>query len=254
MDLHVNEMFGPTYQGEGRSVGRRCVFLRLAKCNLNCVWCDTPYTWAYSQRKAALHREGKVYDIKQESQKMPPEEVVAALRDLDRSNPNLVVISGGEPMMQQAGIAEVVGAMSSTLFEIETAGTIAPINELLREYSSFGPTLSQVRYNVSPKLASSGNSLKERRVWESLFAFEKYYDAIFKFVVTKDTWIEDVAEITAIQTHLNLHSSRIYIMPEGTTRQGQIESMEFFADSVLDIGWNLTPRLHTLIWGDERAR
>ena len=43
--LEVSEIFGLTIQGEGPSVGRRAVFLRLRRCNLACDWCDTRYTW-----------------------------------------------------------------------------------------------------------------------------------------------------------------------------------------------------------------
>jgi organic radical activating enzyme len=39
-DLVVSEIFGPTVQGEGTSMGRRCGFLRLGGCNLDCAWCD----------------------------------------------------------------------------------------------------------------------------------------------------------------------------------------------------------------------
>ena len=35
-------------QGEGHSIGTPTVFLRLALCNLTCVWCDTKYTWDWA--------------------------------------------------------------------------------------------------------------------------------------------------------------------------------------------------------------
>ena len=31
-------------QGEGRNMGRPCVFVRFAGCNLACPWCDTDVT------------------------------------------------------------------------------------------------------------------------------------------------------------------------------------------------------------------
>ena len=34
-----------TIQGEGDMVGVPTTFIRLHYCNLNCQWCDTPYTW-----------------------------------------------------------------------------------------------------------------------------------------------------------------------------------------------------------------
>ena len=56
--LVVAEVFGPTFQGEGPSAGRRAMFLRLGRCNLDCAWCDTPYTWDWSRFDPAveLHR------------------------------------------------------------------------------------------------------------------------------------------------------------------------------------------------------
>src|SRR5262245_52198924 len=56
--LVVSEVFGPTWQGEGPSIGRRCGFVRLGRCNLACTWCDTPYTWDWERYDPAkeLHR------------------------------------------------------------------------------------------------------------------------------------------------------------------------------------------------------
>jgi len=34
-----------TLQGEGISTGKPSIFVRLSGCNLQCIWCDTPYTW-----------------------------------------------------------------------------------------------------------------------------------------------------------------------------------------------------------------
>ena len=34
-------------QGEGPSMGMPVAFMRLSRCNLACVWCDTAYTWHF---------------------------------------------------------------------------------------------------------------------------------------------------------------------------------------------------------------
>ena len=40
--LQVIEVF-TSLQGESTQAGRKCFFIRLEKCNLSCVYCDTGY-------------------------------------------------------------------------------------------------------------------------------------------------------------------------------------------------------------------
>jgi hypothetical protein len=46
----IAEKFG-SVQGEGPWTGQRCVFVRFSRCNLKCSWCDTKYTWDWTQYK-----------------------------------------------------------------------------------------------------------------------------------------------------------------------------------------------------------
>ena len=48
--LRVSELFY-SIQGEGPTLGKPSVFIRLAGCNLECVWCDTKYSWLFSQNR-----------------------------------------------------------------------------------------------------------------------------------------------------------------------------------------------------------
>ena len=66
--LVVSEVFGPTVQGEGPSLGKRAAFLRLGRCNLDCAWCDTPFTWKWDE-----------YDPAVELRERPVDEVVAEI-------------------------------------------------------------------------------------------------------------------------------------------------------------------------------
>ena len=43
--LFINEVFGPTIQGEGPQIGQPTWFVRFAGCDLRCSWCDTKYSW-----------------------------------------------------------------------------------------------------------------------------------------------------------------------------------------------------------------
>ena len=86
--VNVNEIFGPTIQGEGPSTGVRCMFLRVSGCNLTCSWCDTPYTWDWKGQN------GEVWDKESETHAMSVYDIIQRLTG---SGVKLVVISGGLP-------------------------------------------------------------------------------------------------------------------------------------------------------------
>ena len=94
--INVNEIFGPTIQGEGIHTGVRVGFLRLAGCNLSCSWCDTPYSWDWSR-----------YDRNEESHKRLISEVAEELKAMKVSR---LILTGGEPMMQQWAFKSIQAA------------------------------------------------------------------------------------------------------------------------------------------------
>ena len=117
-------------QGEGIDVGREVIFLRLAKCNLACVWCDTEFD---------TYTEMSLYEI--------VEKMVALARE---HQVNHAVITGGEPLFRSHDdLAELIKSLKEVGFTItiETNGTILP-------FVSMDVDL----FSVSPKLKSSGNS------------------------------------------------------------------------------------------------
>jgi len=68
-------------QGESSYAGLPCIFVRLAGCNLRCVWCDSEYTFTGGKRMT-------LDDIEQEVQRLSP-------------GGGLVEITGGEPLLQE---------------------------------------------------------------------------------------------------------------------------------------------------------
>jgi 7-carboxy-7-deazaguanine synthase len=226
--LLVAELFGPTLQGEGPSVGQRALFIRLSGCNLDCSWCDTPYTWDWTR-----------FDQAAESSEMTVAEVVGWVRARDG---DLVVITGGEPLMQRGSLVPLVAALHGLgrRMEIETDGTIPPGADLVETVD---------RFNVSPKLAGSGVHEQRRIRPLALRALRDCGKAVFKFVVSGNS---DVAELVGLQARYGLKP--VWVMPEGTTAQSVLAGMRALAAPALEHGWNLTPRLHVLLWGDERGR
>lgn len=224
--LVVSEVFGPTWQGEGPSVGRIAGFVRLGRCNLACSYCDTPYSWDWER-----------YDASEELREMGHEEILARL---DEMGVGTVVISGGEPLLQQRHLTPLLLGIRSRGWwvEIETAGTIA---------SELEPDLVD-QYNVSPKLANSGNPRERRYRPEVLRRFVRSGKAVFKFVACEPA---DLDEAQQMVDECDLRP--VYVMPEGTTAETVVARLRTLAPAVLQRGWNLTPRLHVLVWGDRRG-
>lgn len=124
MSYAVKEVF-LTLQGEGMQAGRRAVFLRLAGCNLwsgrerdrgqaQCRFCDTDFVGTDGEN-------GGRYDAAALAGR------AGALWGDDRSASEarpLVVVTGGEPMLQLDGA--LVDALHRAGFEIavETNGTL----------------------------------------------------------------------------------------------------------------------------------
>ena len=242
--LTTEGLYGPTFQGEGPTLGRYCFFLRLAGCNQHCVFCDVPSSWAFSDALAAQHRDGVKYDPKEEVHKSSPEDVVEALmaKMTPFEKPSMLVISGGEPMLQQRRLIPLLRTLTERAWriEIETAGTIYPLAEF---------SLLVHQFNISPKLETSGNPLQLRYKPKVLEAFQESGRAAWKFVATSK---DDLAEIAHI-VHEH-HLSPVYVMPEGITSDAIGDHMREIAEAVLEEGWNLSTRLQIEIWGAARGR
>jgi 7-carboxy-7-deazaguanine synthase len=245
--LKVNEIFGPTIQGEGPAAGRHCMFVRLANCNLECTWCDTPYTWAFSEsKKAKLEKpyEGHKSD---EIHNMSEDLVFEQLCRLwpMRSHPTIVVISGGEPLMQAEMLEPLVGMLRSLnhRVHIETAGTLFPTALLSTVVDT---------YVVSPKLAHSGNILSKRWKPEVLSYFGALGKAWFKFVVRN---VSDIEECDELVLESGITPSRVMLMPEGTTAEALLntERNEVLVEEAVKRGWGFSFRSHILLWGDKRG-
>ena len=76
--IEICEIF-KSIQGESTYSGKICVFIRLSRCNLSCIYCDTTYAF----------KKGTPYTIDQ------------ILDTLKHYSCSLVEITGGEPLLQE---------------------------------------------------------------------------------------------------------------------------------------------------------
>jgi organic radical activating enzyme len=172
-------------------------------------------------------------------------EPVAELRGMTQLNwltVELVVITGGEPLIQQKKLNPLVQGLlaAGKRVEFETNGTIAPKSELL---------VDGIHFNVSPKLANSGVEEDKRIVPDALMAFAASGRAAFKFVTRT---VAELSEIGALVDRYGLDP--VWVMPEGTTAEGLIETTRVLADAVAVRRWRFTPRLHVLAFAEARGR
>lgn len=227
MKLRVSEVF-ESVQGEGVNIGTPSTFLRLALCNLRCTWCDTKYTWDWEH-----------YDFDNEVKIISGHEVVSWLRAKNSRN---IVVTGGEPLLQQRQLVPVLRELATDhSFEVETAGTITPSDNLIELIT---------HWNVSPKLANSGNSLVARRRAEPLGRLAQLENAFFKFVLQSE---EDIEEVLDLVREFGIPSSRVFLMPEATGSAELQKKSAWIARLCIQHQFRLSYRLHVALWGSRRG-
>ncbi len=225
--LEVSEIFGPTLQGEGPSIGHPAYFLRLRRCNLQCSWCDTPYTW---KKDDLGYNKFEILTIPQ---------VVSRL-----ARASMIVITGGEPLIWKKSIHSLVSSLSSvTRVEIETNGTIDP---------SFLADLHNVYFNVSPKLANAGHSFVtiNSKILKEFASLSSSDRSIFKFVVSNRS---DVYEVANLIEDIPLPKHKVYLMPQGKTKEEILERTPWLWEECATRGFKFSSRLHILAFGNKRG-
>lgn len=238
--LATDDTGGPevfaSLQGEGPSAGAPVAFIRLSRCNLACTWCDTAYTWRWDEAKP--HRDDVSYNRTANQVKLPPQEAAQRIEALGQKR---LVITGGEPLLQGLGLADMLAHLPDMTVEIETNGTTkAPSHVDIRVD----------QYNVSPKLAHSGNPAELALIEERLDFYASDPRAFFKFVIAQEG---DVEEVLSLQHKHHIPSQRIFLMPEGVESEVITQRARWLAPLCLKHGFRMSDRLHIHLYGDERA-
>lgn len=227
-----------TLQGEGVSIGKPVVFLRLHECNLKCVWCDSWYTW--DKTRDEYWNEATEYEV---------DDVLAELLGiLTASNCHRVVITGGEPLMQKDALDSLLKRLRehdwSIEVEFETNGTIPPSSYMMHHANFFN---GFIHFNVSPKTSNSNNPKHQRMHLNALNEFAKV-QSVFKFVVADEADVPEILEYAGF-----LPQDKIILMPEGTDLETLNKHMAICDKLCKEHSWRLTPRLHIQLYGDARA-
>ncbi len=226
--MKVSEVFC-SIQGEGLSAGAQAVFLRMALCNLSCEWCDTKYTWDW-----------KNYEYEKEVKEVGIEDVKA---DLLKYGVKHLVLTGGEPMLQQRDLVPLLESLKEIGFfiEVETNGTISPAIRMINVVD---------RWNVSPKLENSGNPQNWREKPESYLFFKELSNAFFKYVIRTP---QDLNEVRELARRYHIPESRIMLMPEARTKEELTERSKWLKEATGQMNYLFSTRLQIERWGDKRG-
>jgi 7-carboxy-7-deazaguanine synthase len=100
--MRIIEVFH-SIQGEGPWSGVRTTFIRTARCNLRCAWCDTTYSFGPGHERS----------------------IASLLRDVGRHRTRCVCLTGGEPLLQRESrtLVEELSKRGITTV-IETGGSL----------------------------------------------------------------------------------------------------------------------------------
>lgn len=225
-----------TIQGEGIRSGYPITFIRLHFCNLKCTWCDTWYTWKQDQEEYYT----EPFDVTME-------ELYGLIKEAQtqkkvKSFISRICFTGGEPLLQQVEIREFLTRYNFEHVEIETNGTIAPIQEIMQS--------SNIFFNCSPKLENSGNPEIQRKKPDVIKLLSSKDGTVFKFVCSSK---EDIDEVLREYGTI-IPREQMSIMPEGVTKEQNAKSYENMIGYILELGLTTHVRSQNIYFnGAKRA-
>lgn len=211
--MKISEIFF-SIEGEGIEIGRPEIFIRLAGCNLRCIWCDTKY---------AL----------QNGKEMSDKEIVEEVRKYPCKS---VSITGGEPLLQKKELVELVKQLKSLGYRIQinTNGTIFD-----EEIFSLVDLIS-----MDCKCPSSGM----KSDFDVLEKTKKFFDlkTQFKFIISNH---EDYNYAKKIVSYLN--PSHVVFQPEWSNREFTAKLVDLVKSGGLNV--RIILQQQKMIWGERRG-
>ena len=228
-----------TIEGEGEFVGQPSVFMRVSMCNLTCSGfasessphgCDSYISWSVKNKFTF----NEVFEYMEENN------FIEHLR-----NNAIWKLSGGEPLVQQKALLELVEAFINKYkfvprIDFETNATIKPDDRWVTEFYA--------TFTTSPKLTTNGDP-ESKTYKPEVLKWHKDHDSGFKFVITSSEDIDEVWRKYVKDEHgINIPLSRIWFMPCCGSRDEHNERSRAVAEYAKAMHVNFSPRLHLCIW------
>jgi len=237
----VNEIFGPTFQGEGPDMGRPCWFIRLQGCPVQCPGCDTAYTWNGSER-------GTLWTV---------DEISGYLRPRFNTYRGCgLVVSGGEPLIHTNNTAWIKALwykfhVTAKWQTVETSGYPAKDPAAVKKY-----LLLFDRVIWSPKITPC---LRGKPSDKDILEFANIikHEPTLRQRTHVKVVVRDEADLDAVLQNAkqlrNATDAPIHLMPYGIEREEVLAGCKLLLEWCAWYGFTLSPRLHSILWGSERG-
>ena len=273
--IKIAELFY-SLQGEGKYVGTPSVFLRTFGCNFTCGGFGMPKGDISNERFKIQPEQYKKYDdlplvhtgcdsyaswdvrFKHLSPLMTTKDIADKIVDMlpnkQWKNEHLV-ITGGEPLLGwQRSYEDLLShdnMKNLKYVTFETNGTqklTDDFKKFLFNYSDKkGLGDAEFTFSVSAKLSASGESWDDAILPEVVNTYNNYGTVYLKFVIDKDSDIEEVERAVKAYKDYGLDCD-IYLMPVGGTDVKYFSNYKQVAEMAMKKGWKYSPRLQVDIW------
>ena len=277
MKIKLAELFY-SIQGEGKYVGTPSVFLRTFGCNFTCGGFGMPKDEMSNERFKIQPEQYRKYDdlplvhtgcdsyaswdvrFKHLSPLMTTGDIAEKIVDMlpeKKWNKEHLVITGGEPLLGwQRAFPELLTHESMKNLKyvtFETNGTQKITDEFkkfLFNYSNkYGMGDTEFTFSVSAKLSASGESWEDAILPQVVNTYNTYGQVYLKFVIDKDTDIEEVERAVKAYREYGLGlECDVYLMPVGGTDVKYFSNYKQVAEMAMKKGWKYSPRLQVDIW------
>lgn len=222
IEAQLLEVFS-SIQGEGLLVGCRQVFLRLARCNLACAYCDTPFDLKADCRIEDAPGSGNFRSLPNPVSLETLDTILYHWRAAMPGVHHSLSVTGGEPLVQGESLGEWLPVLRR-LFPIylETNGTLpAALEPLL-------PHLDWIAMDL--KLASMTGVPVPWEAHRDFLALARRCNCFVKVVVGEETSGEEVEEaadlVSAVAPEVSLVLQPVTIGGRLGMTAGQMLSLQ----------------------------
>jgi len=248
--LEINEIFGPTIQGEGKFIGTPSIFIRLGKCNMKCKGFNVQYETPSGMKKSSCDSYYAVDAVfKDLWYKMSHWDVIKKVEKLNKLDYKVdIVITGGEPFLywNNKEFQNLLEYYINNGHKV-TIETNASLNiNLQKEYQK------KIIFSMGVKLSNSLEPLKKRLNINTLTkVINNTKDSYLKFVIDKafkETAVREINEILH-----QIPKVEVYLMPMGNTARQLSENSENIINMAIKNGFKYCDRLHIRVWDNKRG-